>query len=159
MGISAACLVMQTTVIAQNEKKPVSFSAEFKLAEGTKSGILIIKSKMAKKHYIYALTQKKVPPPTKIKIEASKSHKIEGKFKANKKPTVIEKDEIFNNRIEKHYGEVAFAAPFSVSGNPKSIKVPITIIGQVCSDETCTLLREKIVAKFGGYYKPAKNKK
>ena len=157
-GFAFVLIALQSIATAQNEKKSVSFSAEFKLEEGKKSGVLIIKSEIAEKHYIYALTQKKIPPPTKIKIAESKSYSVDGEFKANKKPTVVEKDEIFNNRIEKHYGKVAFAAPVSISGEAKSVEVPITIIGQVCSDENCTLLKEKIVAKFGGYYKVKKEK-
>ena len=161
LGLVVLVLLMafQSPTSAQNKKKLASFTAEFKLEEGKKTGMLIIKSKMAEKHYIYALTQKKVPPPTKFRIADSKSYKIEGAFKANKKPTVVEKDEIFNNRIEKHYGEVAFAAPFSIAGEARSTSISITVIGQVCNEDSCTLLREKIVAKFGGYYKTTKNKK
>jgi hypothetical protein len=135
---------------------PIRLKAEFKLYPGKKTGMLILHAKMPDENYIYSLTQKKIPPPTKLIVEKNEKFKVTGKFKPDKKPTVIEKDEVFNNRIEKHYKTVVFSAPIQLAddADADSLKITVTMNGQVCNEQNCTMIRaKKAVAKFGGTLK------
>ncbi len=141
--------------------EPIKLSAEFQLEKGKSTGKLILTAKIPEKHYVYSLTQKKGPPATKLKIAESKQFKL-GAFKPTKKPTVIENDELFNCRIEKHYGKIVFVAPITVASGvePKNVEVSISVTGQVCSEENCTpFSNKKAVAKFSGYYEKPQTKK
>ena len=160
VAIAAACWNVTgiADVFGQSSKSndPIKLSASFKLMKGKKTGLVMLTATMPKSHYIYSLTQKKLPPPTKLSVEESKKYKVTGKFKANKKPTVVEKDEIFNNRVEKHYQTVVFSAPIELSddADASSLEIVIMMNGQVCTDENCTMIRgKKTVAKYSGTLK------
>lgn len=155
-----ACLVfcVGSDSYAQSTRStdPITLKAQFKLDKGKKTGVLMLSATMPDEHYIYSLTQKKIPPPTKLSVDNNKKFKVTGKFTPDKKPTVIEKDEIFNNRIEKHYKTIVFSAPIKLADDaePDSLEITIKMIGQVCSEQNCTQIRgKKAVAKFGGNIK------
>lgn len=164
IGFGCLWLLLIGGKLAQGQSgldRTIKWTAEFQLVEGKRTGKIRLKAQIAEHHYIYSLTQKKIPPPTKLKIEDSKQFSITGAFRPNRKPTVIEHDEIFDNRIEKHYGTVVFEAPIKIeeSANITNLTIPILVSGQVCSEETCTPFKNKrTVARFGGYYKPKQKK-
>lgn len=140
-------------------EQPLKLKAEFQIHEGKRTGTLVLSATVPDGHYMYSLTQKKVPPATKLKVEESKSYKIAGKFKPNKKPKVAF-DEIFNNNIEKHFDTVKFSAPIELAEgvNPQDVEIVISFTGQVCDDQSCTRIRnKKTSAAFSGYAKAPKD--
>lgn len=155
--ISLAC---NTQVSAQDDE--IKLIGSYKIEKGQRHGWLILSASIPSGHHIYALTQKDIPPPTKIKVAESKHFTVAGKFRANKKPTVIEKDPVFESRIEKHAGKVMFVAPIRVHDGVEieNLVVDMKFHGQLCSDENCLpLFNKPISVSFGGYYeKPAPKK-
>jgi len=82
-----------------------------------------------------------------------------GAFTSDKQPLVIEKDPIFNRRIEKHKGVVQFFAPIEVRPGIDLSKftTEVTFSGQVCSDSACRQIKaQKVTGKFASFFDPPK---
>ncbi len=161
IGMIAAsiCLLSTTKIEAQTKLK---LSARYQIEEGTRQGWIVVSAEIPKGNHIYALTQKGTPPPTKIKIAESEEFSITEKFKSNKKPKVIEKDPIFQSRIEKHEGQVAFLAPITIANEAdiEELMIDLKFHGQLCSDTGCIpYFNKPVLVEFGGYFVKTDKKK
>ena len=108
------------------------------------------------------MTQTKPLMPSKLAIKPSKEFAIGKKFKSDKQPKVIEKDPLFQARLEKHTGTVQFYVPIRMTNvtNLKSIQPEVTFSGQLCSDAGYCVPIKGITAKakFAGFFqREAKN--
>jgi len=162
VGITAILigLFCMTELSAQDAE--IQLVGSYKIEKGQRHGWLILNADIPKGHHIYALTQKDVPPPTKIKVAKSADFSVAGSFRANKKPNVIEKDPVFETRIEKHSGKVMFVAPIRINEGVEleKLSVDMKFHGQLCSDEECLpLFNKPISVSFGGYYEKPEAKK
>ncbi len=156
----ANSVLMVDDAAAQNEK--IKLSATYQVEQGTNHGWLIVNAEIPEGSYIYALTQKGTPPPTKLKVAKSGQFSLVQGFQANKKPIVIENDPIFQSRVEKHKNRVRFLAPMRIVHgiNVERLHIDLKFNGQLCSDFGCLPLIDKPVkVKFDGYYvgAPTKN--
>ncbi len=131
-------------------------SGRFHLVEGTRQGYLILRAEIPDGSYIYSLTNNEGPPPCQITVAPGHSFQVGEPFQSDRYPTVIEMDEVFQCRLEKHYQLVQFYVPIEVADgvDPATIRPELTFNGQICSDEGfCMPLDDKIVAaEFGGYF-------
>ena len=141
----------------KNDKvKRFTLTARFHLVKGTHKGVLILKAQIPKGSYIYSVTQRGNPPPSKITVTESAHFKIDGKFTSDRHPKIIEKDPVFNVRLEKHLDLVQFFVPIELADNidPQKVAPEIVFSGQVCSENgTCMPIRNRRVsAQFAGYF-------
>ena len=138
------------------QEKPYKVSSRFHLMEGTTSGYLVVQVELQPESYMYSLNQTGAINPTKIKVVPSDGFIVDGKFNPDRPAEVIEKDPVFNQRVEKHKGKIQFFAPvkFSSTEAAGKTKPEIIINGQVCStDGVCLPIRDKRVkAEFGGFF-------
>ena len=140
----------------------VKVSARFHIQSGTDQGFLIVKVEIAEGSYIYSLTQPEPLIPSKIVVKSSKSFVAGKNFKSDNPPKVIEKDPVFQARLEKHSGTVQFYAPIRLASasNLKSVQPEISFSGQVCSEQGYCIPLKGITAKakFAGFFeREAKN--
>ena len=155
----AISIVSSTQLEAQTKLK---LTARYQIEKGTRNGWIVVSAEIPEGNHIYALTQKGTPPPTKIKIAASDDFSVTKKFKPNKKPKVIEKDPVFESRVEKHEGKVAFLATITIADGVdiEELFIDLKFHGQICSDTACIPLRNKpIPVEFGGYFVKTDKKK
>ena len=148
-----------------NGEKQVSeltLTGRFHLITGAREGVLILKAEIPKGSCIYALTQKENPQPSRIQVKPSTSFRLKGQFQPDRKPKVIERDPVFENRIEKHLELVQFFVPIEIGQgvDPKAVTAEMIFDGLICSDAgMCMPIRAKTVqAKFAGYYQAAKQR-
>ena len=99
-----------TTTNQQEASAPYKISSRFHVQKGTQTGYLIVKVELPKGSYIHSTTQKAPLRPSKIAVAESKQFRINGKFAPDQLPTVIEKDPVFEQRLEKHMDVVQFFA-------------------------------------------------
>lgn len=134
----------------------LKLTSHFQLEENTRTGYLILTAKIPEGSYIYSLTQKDTPPPSKIEIATSESFEVSGTFQPEHPPTVTEVDPDFGGRTEKHKKSLRFFIPLKLSESttPGELTIRLRFNGQVCSDQgTCLPIRDKIVeATFSGYF-------
>ena len=140
----------------------VEVSARYHIQTGTDQGFLIVKVEIAEGSYIYSLTQPEPLIPSKIVVKSSKSFVAGKKFKCDNQPKVIEKDPVFESRLEKHSGTVQFYVPIrlAAASNPKSVQPEISFSGQVCSEQGYCMPIKALTAKakFAGFFeREAKN--
>ena len=150
-----ATLGLGVAVTATCAQERVKFVGEYKLIRGTDQGRLILRAKIVDGHHIYAVTQKGSPPPTKIEIKDSKQFRLDGTFRPDKKPVVVEHDPLFDNRVEKHYGSIEFSVPIQIAQGVDAtrLNVHMKFHGQVCSNRGACypLFNKQIPVRFGGY--------
>lgn len=157
------CLLFPTLSMAQGvnrfqtqEDDGLRLTAHFQLEQNTRKGYLVLKAQFPKRSYIYSLTQRGTPPPSKIEIATSDLFKTSGTFKPEKAPTVIENDPDFGGRVEKHKESLSFFIPLELaeSASLEELSIKLRFNGQLCSEEgTCMPVRDKIVeARFSGYF-------
>lgn len=147
-----AGLMSANTAIAQNELK---IKGTYQIEKNQRHGWLILNLEIPDGCHVYALTQEGTPPPTRLKLEESDQFELLEKFKANKKPKVIENDPIFEQRIEKHEGKIAFMAPIKIAAavELESVEFQLKMNGQLCNDSGCQLISDrKIEVEFAGFY-------
>ena len=124
--------------------------------DGSNRGYLVVKVDIDQGSYIYSMSQKKPLQPTKIKVEPSKSFRLLGAFKSDRPAKVIEKDPVFEQRVEKHEGTIQFFAPIELAQgvDHKKLQAKVVFNGQVCSDMGCRPIQNvKSTASFAGYLK------
>ena len=156
---------MTDSVTAQFGQQPdneVKVTARYHIESGKNRGFLIVKLDISPGSHIYSLTQKEPLQPSKLVVKPSKAYAVGKKFKCDKQPKVIEKDPVFQARLEKHTGTVQFYIPIQLASvtNPKSVQPEITFSGQVCSDQGYCVPISGITAKakFAGFFeREAKN--
>ena len=153
---SLTLLTLNTQVTGQTTDGEPSFAARYHVQSGTNQGYLIVKAQMPAGSYIYGIYQPEDCPGSMIEIAQSKQFRILDKFKADKAPKVIEKDPLFDARLEKHYDVVQFYVPIELemNVNPSEIKPVVRFTGQMCSDQGfCVPIHGKTMpAKFMGFF-------
>ena len=145
-------------IFAQDEFK---IEGTYQIEKSQRHGWIILNLEIPDGYHVYALTQKGSPPPTTIKLQESDDFKLLKKFKANKKPKVVEHDPIFDQRIEKYVGKIALMAPIEIAINKDldSVTFNVKISGQLCSDTSCQLFKNKeIEIDFAGFYEKDEKK-
>lgn len=138
-------------------RDPWKFEGRLHLQKGTNEGYLVLQMDLDQGHYIYSVSPKGSPAPTKISVVANPSVKTGGVFAPNVPPEVNENDPVFHRRIEKHKGQVQFFVPCQVDANIDFQTVGMPVIefnGQVCSaDGVCIPISgQKVVVKFAGFF-------
>jgi len=108
-------------------------------------------------HYIYSVSPKGSPAPTKISVVDNPSVQTRGVFAPNVPPEVNENDPIFHRRIEKHKDQVQFFVPCQIDANVDFQAAGMPVIefnGQVCSaDGVCIPISgQKVTVKFAGFF-------
>ncbi len=145
------------------DNSPYTMTARYHLQQGNTEGYLVLQFDLPKGNYVYSLTQGGTLSPSKISVTPMAGLKLKGKFNADKPPTIIAKDPVFQERLEKHKGTVQFFVPIEVSANVDVANFSPEIIfnGQVCSDKNfCMPIRNKSIrAKFAGYFASSKNQR
>jgi DsbC/DsbD-like thiol-disulfide interchange protein len=140
----------------EKPKDPWQMTGRIHIEQGTSQGYLVLQVDLADNHYIYSVAPKQSPAPTQLKVAPSSSFRMLANFSPDTAPIVIEKDPVFEQRIEKHKGTVQFFAPIKLEDgvNLATINAEVVFIGQVCSEEGfCIPLRgNKVVAQFAGYF-------
>jgi len=133
----------------------IEYSASFKLDETGAKGRLSVRAMMQDAFYTYSLNRTDGPSlPTSLELESG-SISLTGPFTPSKSPKIDTK-EFDGKRLEKHYGEVTWTAPF-VAKRPleESAKINVKVEGQVCGNGTCEPVDETLSAKFAGRYQAA----
>jgi hypothetical protein len=134
----------------------LKLTGQFQLEQDTRQGYLVLMAKIPEGSYIYSLTQKGNPPPSKIEIATSEAFQVSGTFKPELQPTVLEIDPDFGGRTEKHKKSLRFFIPLQLAENTNidDLTIRLRFNGQVCSSEgTCMPINDKIIeAKFSGYF-------
>src|SRR5213076_1009126 len=79
-------------------------------------------------------------------------YKLLGDFQPDRPPNVKKLD-IYVQPVEEHEGTVVWSAPIELAENvkPESLAITVDYGGQVCSDQMCVPIGEKIEARFAGY--------
>jgi thiol:disulfide interchange protein len=133
------------------------FTAEYRIAEGTRSGRLSVTAMMEPSWHLYSVTQLPGGPQRSvIKLDSRDQANIAGEFKPDVAPHV-KNYEFYDVPVEEHEGAVVWTAPIQLAEgvDPKSTELQLKFDGQVCQDEgSCIpIANESIVAGFAGYYK------
>ena len=140
----------------ESQAKPYAITSRFHLMEGTTSGYLVVQVDLGPGSHMYSLSQAGAINPTKIQVVPSDAFFIDGKFSPDRPADVIEKDPVFNQRVELHKGKVQFFVPvkFNSVEAISDTQPEIVFNGQVCSTEgVCLPIRDKrIKAEFGGFF-------
>jgi hypothetical protein len=146
----------KTTVNTQKEPAPYKLSSRFHLQKGTNAGYLIVKVEMPQGSYIYSTTQRAPLRPSKIQVAESNQFRIKGKFTPDRPATVVEKDPILEQRLEKHMDVVQFFAAIEIAPGvaPEAVVAHMAFSGQVCDDRgyCVPIFAAKTKGKFAGYF-------
>lgn len=139
-----------------NQEK-VTFSAEFKVEQGSGKGELYVTAEVIPQHHIYSLNPIDGGPiPTTLTVDAKSGVTLLGPFKSTTDPE-IHLDPGFMKNVEEHRGSVTWKASFQVA-NPtdlEKLEIPVKCDGQVCKDDaSCDQFNTTVTAKFVGYLAP-----
>lgn len=141
---------------APSSEEELKITARYHIESGTEKGFLIVKLRVPQDSYIYSLTQSSPLLPSKLKVVGTEQFTVGKNFTPGKKPKVIERDPVFETRVEKHFGSVQFYVPIKVAqgANLEMLKPEVQYFGQVCSKQGfCKQINGlKAGAKFAGYY-------
>ena len=151
----------QAVVVGAAAKKNQAYtpSVRVHLEKGSSKGYLVLQVDLSEGHHMYSLNPKGSPVPTKIVVTPSKDINVLGAFTSDKQPLVIEKDPVFQRRIEKHKGVVQFFAPIEVRPGMDLSKLTaeVALTGQVCSANACQPVNgKKIKGKFASFFEAPK---
>ena len=139
------------------EQKPWTFEGRLHLQQDSTEGYLVLQMDIAEGHYIYSVSPEGSPAPTEISVVPSPSVQTGESFNPDQPPIVIENDEIFHRRLEKHTGRVQFFVPCRLDPHADYKLTGLPVIefnGQVCSkDGVCIPIRnQRIPVEFAGYF-------
>jgi thiol:disulfide interchange protein len=147
-----------TQSAVQSPAQPYKLTSRFHLQQGSNHGYLVVRMEMPAGSYIYSMTQTAPLRPSKIDVAHSRQFRLKGTFTPDQPPTVIEKDPIFEQRLEKHKGTVQFFVPIEVAPGttPEKLTAEVTFSGQVCSDQGVCLPLSDVASKgkFAGFFSP-----
>lgn len=139
-----------------SQANPYRLMGRFHLEQGSQQGYLVLECQLVEGSYIHSLTLPKELSPTVIQTQPSDEYRVGERFHPDRPPTVIEKDPVFGERMEKHSGKIQFFVPIQLAPdvNPLTLEPKMAFNGQVCSTSgTCLPIRNQIVvAKFAGYF-------
>jgi len=144
---------------AKKPKSPWKISSRIHLQKGTNEGYIVVQLDLNEGYHVYSLNPKGSPSPTKFAVLPSNDLKVTSKFMADKNPKVIEKDPVFQQRIEKHAGQIQFFAPIAVRPgiDLQKLKQEVQFSGQICSESSCQPIRAvSSTASFSGYFEVPK---
>lgn len=152
-----------TTSTPQKAPAPYKLSSRFHVQKGSQTGYLILKIELPQGSYIYSTTQKAPLRPSKITVAKSKQFRMDGEFTPDRPPTVIEKDPIFEQRLEKHTDVIQFFAIVKIAPtvDPETLTAALEFSGQVCDDRgfCIPIFGAKTNAKFAGYFERSAGKR
>ena len=180
VSILLTCLVLLCGSIAHAQEKPdlpklniidqlgipglggssggdkATFSAEYRVAEGTRDGQVSVTATLEPEWHVYSVTQLPGGPQTSvIKLASSDQAAVTGEFTPDAPPHVKHYD-FFDVPVEEHDGTVIWTAPIQLADgvDPTKTELQLKFNGQVCQDEGACIpiANEVIVAKFAGYY-------
>jgi DsbC/DsbD-like thiol-disulfide interchange protein len=137
------------------QKGPWQLSSRIHLEKGTNKGYLVLQVDLQEGYHVYSINPEGSPLPSKIAMSPSADIRMVSKFESDKPPIVIEKDPVFQRRIEKHKGKVQFFASIEVRPGVdlKKLTSEVTFTGQICSKDACQLVRgKKVAASFAGHF-------
>jgi len=138
------------------EQPPYQLSGRFHLQAGTTQGYLVLECQLQPGSYIYSLTQSQPLKPTQISVTPSEQYALMGSFNPDQPAKVIEKDPVFEQRVEKHSGTVRFFVPFEIAPgvDANEVKPQLVIDGQVCSEDgfCMPINAQSVTADFAGYF-------
>ncbi len=153
----------QRVAALEESNSPYKLSARFHLQQGSHEGYLVLQFDLPNGSYVHSLTQSGDLQPSKIRVTPSNQFSTKGKFYPDRPPEVIEKDPVFQQRVEKHKDTVQFFVPIKVRADVdlKKLVPELVFNGQVCSsDGVCIPLRNKSVkARFAGYFERTSEKR
>lgn len=141
------------------KQQPWKIDSRIHLEKGTNTGYLVVEIQLSEGHHLYSLNPEGSVAPTRLAVLPSNDLRVKSKFVADTAPIVIEKDPVFERRIEKHKGQVRFFAPIEVRGgiDHTQLSQEVQFSAQVCSDNGCRPIRDlKLTASFGGYFEVPK---
>lgn len=152
----------QATQQPAQPKQPWTISSRIHLQKGTNEGYIVIQLDLKEGYHVYSTNPKGSPSPTKFAVLPSNDLKVKSKFMADKNPKVIEKDPVFQQRIEKHTGQIQFFAPIAIRPgiDLQKLKQEVQFSGQICSESSCQPIRAvSSTASFSGYFELPKARK
>ena len=156
LGIQPAMAEADFENAIDPESAPCKLTGRFHLQQGTNQGYLVLQCELPPGSYIHSLTQAEELNPTVIRIQPLNGCSVTGPFHPDRPPTVIERDPVFDQRLEKHLGKVQFFVPIQIAEgiDVAELKPQMIFDGQVCSEEgVCVPLNGKLVtASFAGYF-------
>lgn len=144
---------------ANQPKSPWKISSRIHLQKGTNEGYIVVQLDLNEGYHVYSTNPKGSPSPTKFAVLPSNDLKVKSKFMADKNPKVIEKDPVFEQRIEKHTGQIQFFAPIVVRPgiDLQKLRQEVQFSGQICSESSCQPIRGvSSTASFSGYFEVPK---
>ncbi|QEG20935.1 protein-disulfide reductase DsbD domain-containing protein [Mariniblastus fucicola] len=151
---------MQKSPVIEPDR-PWKMTSRIHLEKGTNKGYLVVQIDLDEGYYVYSLNPEGSPAPTRLAVLPSNDLKVQSKFVSDKPPHVIEKDPVFNQRIEKHKGQVQFFASIVVRPGVDLQKLAqeVQFSGQVCSDNACQPIRKQTAtASFSGFFEVPKTR-
>lgn len=141
---------------AEENNLPFKMTSRFHLQKGTNQGYVVLKVELEKEHYLYSLTQVGDIRPTRITATPSKLIRLTAKFNPDRPATIIEKDPVFKQRIEKHKNVIQFFAPIEVASNTevRQLTAELVVNGQVCKEAgfCIPIINQKVKSRFAGYF-------
>ncbi len=157
-SVALFAIAFSVSANVQAQENELKVSATYQIEEGHRHGWIMMKIEIPKDHHIYSLTQEGNPPPSKVVVAESDQFKLMKAFSSKEKPIVIEHDEVFAQRVEKHEGKITFMAPITVAdaADLQNVKFDVKLSGQICSDKGCRLLKKPVEVAFAGFYKKQK---
>ncbi|MDA1051647.1 MAG: thioredoxin family protein [Planctomycetota bacterium] len=134
-----------------------TFTAEYRVAEGTRNARLSVTATMEPTWHLYSVTQLPGGPQRSvIRLASTDQASITGEFKPDVAPHV-KQYEFFDVPVEEHDDAVVWTAPIQLAEgiDPAAAELQLKFNGQICEvDGVCIPIANKsIVAKFAGYYK------
>ena len=151
---------------AQDEaknQKPYKLSSRIHLQQGSNTGYLVVKIELNKGSYIYSLNQQSPLKPSKIRVADSPQFKLKSEFNPDRPPIVIENDPVFNQRVEKHKGQIQFFASIEIAPGVdlETLSADVNFGGQVCSDAgfCMPILGARAEGRFAGHFERTAEKR
>lgn len=138
--------------VGGGDGKELTLTGEFKVADGGRDGVVIVKAALGQGWHTYSITQPKGKPgpvASKLTVETSEQLSSVGTFVADREPKVRDV-EGFSVPVEEHEEEVIWTAPITLAKDvdPKELVLTIKFDGQVCTDG---------IGGIGGTCKPVDN--
>lgn len=149
-NLKVGSLIGKTFGAGPGDGKELTLSAEFKVAENGRDGVLSVTAVVAENWHIYSITQLPGGPiASKITVEKSPQFEVKGTFHADRSPK-IKQLAIYKVSVEEHEDQVVWSAPIRVAEGvePKELVISLRYDGQVCTDG---------IGDEGGACKPVEN--
>lgn len=120
----------------EDEGKELSLSADFKIADNGRDGLLSVTAVIAKGWHTFSVSQLPGgPTASKITVPKSEQYEVTGPFSAEPQATV-KQIEFYDVPVEEHEKQVVWSVPIRLAEgvDPKSLSISVRYDGQVCSE-------------------------